>query len=161
MSRTLRGNLTGRAAALEKSDALANATERAPFSRRWNNAIDTLRELMGEDKFDEWFDSYPMTISKGQFILVMEAQVKSLSVTEQDADAVRTLVEALDTADWLDSDMVAESDGRNALEDEQLRVYYGKTKVHTTASWRNRHLHQTAEEVAEAKANAEMLKNLR
>ena len=158
MSRTLRGNLTGRAAALEKSDALANATERAPFSRRWNNAIDTLRELMGEDKFDEWFDSYPMTISKGQFILVMEAQVKSLSVTERDADDLRTLVESLDTGDWLDSDMVAESHG---IEDEQLRAYFGKTKVHTTASWRNRHLHQTAEEVAEAKANAEMLNRFR
>lgn len=158
MSRTLNGNLTGMAAVQDRADALAFAIERSPFARRWQNAVETLRELMGEDKFDEWYDSYHGEIPKGQFVIVMEAQVKSLSVTERDADDLRTLVESLDTGDWLDSDMVAESHG---IEDEQLRAYFGKTKVHTTASWRNRHLHQTAEEVAEAKANAEMLNRFR
>lgn len=88
MSRTLAGNLTGKAAQLERADVLEAAMDRTPFARRWGNAVDDLRELMGEDKFDEWFDSYPVDIPKGQFILVMEAQLKNLTVTEEDAGEI-------------------------------------------------------------------------
>lgn len=92
MSRTLNGNLTGKAAQLERMDALEAAMERGPFSRRWHNAIDTLSELMGEDKFDEWFDSYPEDMPKGQFVLVMEAQINNLTVLESDADFIHAMI---------------------------------------------------------------------
>ncbi len=50
------------------------------------------------------------------------------------------------------------SDGRNEIEHAQIVAGFGKAKVTTSAEWRKRHLHQTAEQVEAAKVQAEMLK---
>lgn len=39
---------------------------------------------------------------------------------------------------------VAESDGRNPAEDKQIKGYFGKVKVTTSADWRKRHLNGEA-----------------
>ncbi len=55
-------------------------------------------------------------------------------------------------AEWLNSD------GRNEIEHAQIVAGFGKAKATTSAEWRKRHLHQTAEQVEAARVQAEILK---
>jgi len=59
-------------------------------------------------------------------------------------------------AEYFRTDSV--TDGRNEIEHAQIVAGFGKVNVTTSAEWRKRHLHQTAEQVEAAKVQAEVLK---
>ena len=72
------------------------------------------------------------------------------------ADVAQRIEQEIDSQ--IDS---VKSDGRNEIEHAQITATFGKVKVTTSAEWRKRHLHQTAEQVEAAKVQAEVLKGLR
>ena len=76
----------------------------------------------------------------------------------EQADKNTEAVELASDAQWLNSDLSTNSDGRNEIENAQITATFGKVKVTTSAEWRRRHLHQTAAEVEAARVQAEMLK---
>jgi len=87
MSRTKNGKLTGKAASLELSDARnelfeAEEKRRADFTARWNKAIDTLTKRMGEAEFDRWYDSYPETMTKAEFLPFIENEIEFFATLE-------------------------------------------------------------------------------
>ena len=86
----------------------------------------------------------------------MVAEVAPMIMTLRSAVAGTYIVDDEQAADaeWLNSD------GRNEIEHAQITATFGKVKVTTSAEWRKRHLHQTAEQVEAAKVQAEMLKGL-
>jgi len=75
-------------------------------------------------------------------------------------DQIRLLenVTAEAQAEYFRTDSVA-PDGRNEIEHAQIVAGFGKVKVTTSAEWRKRHLHQTAEQVEAAKVQAEGLRS--
>ena len=87
----------------------------------------------------------------------MVAEVAPMLMTLRQAVAGTYVVDDEQAADdeWLNSD------GRNEIEHAQIAATFGKVKVTTSAAWRKRHLHQTAEQVEAAKVQAEVLKGLR
>jgi len=60
--------------------------------------------------------------------------------------------------DYFRTDSVA-SDGHNEIEHTQIVAGFGNVKVTTSAEWRKRHLHQTAEQVEAARVQAEGLRS--
>ena len=85
-------------------------------------------------------------------------------VAEQlDSDSVAKLVaefssHPVDEAQKIEREIDAMLDGRNEIEHAQITATFGKVNVTTSAEWRKRHLHQTAEQVEAAKVQAEALK---
>lgn len=60
--------------------ARADEQAKAAFSWRWVSAIKALREL--DPDFDLWFDSYPRTMTKGEFLPLMEERISKLEHAE-------------------------------------------------------------------------------
>ena len=84
----------------------------------------------------------------------MVAEVAPMLMILRHAVAGTYIVDDEQAADdeWLNSD------GRNEIEHAQIVAGFGKVNVTTSAEWRKRHLHQTAEQVEAAKVQAEALK---
>lgn len=79
MALTKSGKLIGMAAHNARRDLMNEIHERQHnFSDRWNTAEDKLRNLMALDDFWTWWDSYPETMPKSEFLPIMEAKVKEL-----------------------------------------------------------------------------------
>jgi len=79
------------------------------------------------------------------------------------APMINTLRSAVARTYVVDDEQAADdewlnSDGRNEIEHAQITATFGKVNVTTSAEWRKRHLHQTAEQVEAAKVQAEVLK---
>lgn len=56
------------------------------FTVDFNNATEDLRDLLG-DSFDAWWDSYPPTMSKGDFLPIMKAKIVELQTAHAVEDA--------------------------------------------------------------------------
>jgi len=84
----------------------------------------------------------------------MIASVGPMIMTLRQAVAGTYIVDDEQAADeeWLNSD------GRNEIEHAQIVAGFGKVNVTTSAEWRKRHLHQTAEQGEAARVQAEGLK---
>lgn len=84
--RTLSGNLTGRAARLDRADRLEAAIDdaiaeekrrAAEFRARWDEAVRELLKL-DPDGFDAWWDSYPPALTKREFLPIIEERIRFL-----------------------------------------------------------------------------------
>ena len=67
MTRSLNGNLRGIAARQRKNISYAEKI----FSNSYMLLVNGLREKMGLDEFDEWYDSYPENMSQSEFYVIM------------------------------------------------------------------------------------------
>jgi len=96
MSRTLAGNLTGRAAQTERRE-LAERIEdsRASFAKEWNASREKLEALLGFE-FDAWWDSYPEQMTKRDFLPIMKEQIATLEAYEKNAGAANELSAIID-----------------------------------------------------------------
>jgi len=48
------------------------------FGERYQMALLTLRELMGYDELCAWEDTYPDSVTKGEFLKIMQAKIAEL-----------------------------------------------------------------------------------
>lgn len=78
MARTLKGNLTGKAARLDRSD-LADYPQPSPFTVAFYDAVDCLRDAMGEDEFDAWYDQPEFSdFTNAEMLTIMRGKIASL-----------------------------------------------------------------------------------
>lgn len=77
MARSLNGNLRGRAARFS-ADELADL-QKPTFSREYMQAVNALRDLMGEPAFEAWYDSYPRNVRQSDFLLTMQEKIEELT----------------------------------------------------------------------------------
>ena len=91
MARTINGNLTGKAARLEREDMQSAALERSPFTKKFEAAYTSLIDVMG-DEFFTWYDSPEFNgLTNGQMLIVMQGKLGSF-VTEEDADSLHNMI---------------------------------------------------------------------
>jgi hypothetical protein len=150
MARTLSGNLTGKAARLERQDQMSAALERSPFTIAFEKAYTSLIDVMG-DEFFVWYDSPEFEgLTNGQMLVVMQGKLASF-ITEEDAAQVRALVDTvLPTEEYTDS----WADERiNDFQKKQIAQVFGKFEVTAGKEWKKLHLHATPEEQEEARQN--------
>lgn len=80
MARTIHGNLTGRAASIQRQDEwnerIEKIIEGQLFSKRYLETIQALKELKGEDYYQELLDNQPDEITKGDFLPIMEQEIQ-------------------------------------------------------------------------------------
>lgn len=101
MARTLSGNLTGKAARLEREDKMSAALDRSPFTKKFEAAYTSLIDAMG-DEFFVWYDSPEFEgLTNGQMLIVMQGKLASF-VTEEDADTVHALIAAAESTEGFD-----------------------------------------------------------
>lgn len=94
MARTINGNLTGKAARLEREDMASAALERSPFTKKFEAAYTSLIDVMG-DEFFTWYDSPEFNgLTNGQMLIVMQGKLASFT-TEENADLLHALVSPL------------------------------------------------------------------
>src|SRR5687767_10695827 len=60
---------------------------RKKFTEDFWKAHKDLVELLGDDLFVEWWDSYPATMSKGEFLPIMQAKIVELQTAHAVVDA--------------------------------------------------------------------------
>ena len=96
MARTLNGNLTGRAAALDRQDCWQEILEadreaRQEFNRRWSKAMIGLKTL-DPDGWSAWYDARPEHTC-GEMLPIIEARVHELELANKPTpEAVQELL---------------------------------------------------------------------
>lgn len=128
MALTKNGLRVGKAGASDLADMREYIQiQQDEFRERWLDAVDSLVGLLG-DGFDEWWDSYPATMTKEQFLPIMLAKIEEVSKNklaeyeswygkdlEATATEVHNLIEAAEAGDkyaneiaehaeWLDNE---------------------------------------------------------
>lgn len=54
---------------------------KAAFSWRWHSAVETLRQT--DPDFDQWYDSFPPELTKGDMLPLMEERISKLEHSER------------------------------------------------------------------------------
>jgi len=83
MARTLNGNLTGRAASQELRDVRNQLFEDSirdskRYGVEFDHALQTLDYLMEESEFISWWDTFSPTMTKRDFLPIMEAKISDI-----------------------------------------------------------------------------------
>jgi hypothetical protein len=68
----------------------AQEVSRGKFDFDFQQATLDLQDLMG-DAFNDWWDSYPATMSKGEFLPIMKAKIAALQAEPHPADVARAM----------------------------------------------------------------------
>lgn len=78
MARSINGNLMGRAARKDELMAENLIYKVNQFSEEYLSAVDYLRDLMGDEYFESWYDSYPRNMLVADFYKIMLDQIQKL-----------------------------------------------------------------------------------
>jgi hypothetical protein len=79
MARTLNGNLTGKAAKLDRADLL-DLPRPSQFTVAFYDAVSCLRDAMGDAEFDDWYDQPEYNdMTKGEMLVIMQGKIASLA----------------------------------------------------------------------------------
>ena len=79
MARTLNGNLTGKAAQLDRADLL-DLPRPSQFTVAFYDAVSCLRDAMGDAEFDAWYDQPEYNgMTNREMLTIMQGKIATLA----------------------------------------------------------------------------------